>query len=60
MTPFISDLARFEQGELTSDEEANLFQFLIDEDLLYGLQGYYGRHAEQLVAAGLCHWKGTT
>jgi hypothetical protein len=45
----------YESGDLTQEEIVAGFQELIDSGLVWGLQGTYGRQAEQLIKAGLCH-----
>lgn len=46
------DLQRWENGELTFEEECHLFQFLLDTDAFSHLQGWYGRHGQSLLDAG--------
>ncbi len=53
---YLDDIIRWEQGELTCDEEITLFQKLIDTGDAWTLQGFYGRHAIRLIEAGLCKW----
>jgi len=31
------------------------YQFLIDNGVVWGLQGYFGRNAHALIKKGLCH-----
>lgn len=46
----------FEGGEIETDEElAEGFQHLIDNGHAWTLQGMYGRTAQALIDAGLCH-----
>lgn len=49
-----ADLAAFEAGDLSEDEIIRLFQYLIDTDLAWTLQGSYGRAAARLIEAGVC------
>ena len=44
----------WEEGTLPDDDEAALFQGLIDSGLAWSLQGCYGRHAAALIEAGIC------
>lgn len=45
----------FETGELGHEETIELFQELIDSGLIHSLQGSYGRLAQHLISADLCH-----
>jgi len=47
----------YENGELDGDETVVLFQHLIDTELVWKLQGSYGRTANTLIAFGHCHRK---
>ena len=47
----------FESGELSKDELVEGFQKLIDNGIVWNLQGMYGRTAQNLIDAGLCHKK---
>lgn len=40
---------------MTEEELAVFFQKLIDTGWAWRLQGFYGRTAEDLISAGLCH-----
>lgn len=51
------NIIAYEQGQLTDDETVVLFQHLIDTGLAWSLQGHYGRTAEALISAELCHRK---
>ncbi len=46
---------QYENGDLGFDEEVAGFQHLIDSGLVNHLQGHYGRQAQRLIDAGLCH-----
>lgn len=48
-------LMRYEQGEMSDEEVAKLFQSLVDSGLAWQLQGHYGRTAARLLAAGVIH-----
>lgn len=54
---YLDAIIDFEQGELSEDETIVLFQHLIDTGLAWTLQGCYGRMAEALIDAGVCHVK---
>lgn len=51
------DLIRYENDEMTSEEEVVFFQMLIDTGMAWTLQGHYGRTAEHFIKEGLCHPK---
>lgn len=44
---------RYEEGDLTVDETAQLFSDLIRFGVISGLQGSYGRTAERLIEGGV-------
>ena len=44
----------YEAGELEGDDIVEGFQVLIDEGVVWQLQGSYGRQAQRLIEAGLC------
>jgi hypothetical protein len=44
---------RYEGGEMTSEEEVELFQVLVSTNLIRDLQGSYQRRAIDLIHAGL-------
>jgi len=48
----------YEDGELEQDDIVDGFQYLIDAELVWSLQGSYGRMAVALIEAGLCTPKG--
>ena len=58
--PNVDDIIRWEGGEMDDDEEAAFFQGLIDSGMAWQLQGVYGRTAQYLIDAGICHAAGTT
>jgi len=49
---FIMD---YESGDCTDEEIIAGFQALIDNGVVWKLQGSYGRMAVQLIEAGHCH-----
>ena len=51
---FIMD---YEAGNLTEAQVIAGFQKGIDSGLVWKLQGHYGRTAQALIEAGLCHRK---
>lgn len=46
-------IGRYEAGEITSEEEVELFQVLVSTRLILQLQGSYQRRAQDLYEAGL-------
>jgi hypothetical protein len=48
------DLIRYENDEMTNEEEVVFFQKLIDTGMAWTLQGHYGRIATALIKDGLC------
>jgi hypothetical protein len=48
------DLIRYENDEMTSEEEVVFFQKLIDTGMAWTLQGRYGRTAQRLIQEGRC------
>ena len=55
MSELATKCAAFEDGTMTTDEIQEFFQFLIDTELAWSLQGFYGRYAQELIAHGVCH-----
>ena len=51
----ISDLMKYEDGEMSENERTELFQKLIDAGTVYRLQGHYYRTAQALQREGLVH-----
>jgi hypothetical protein len=50
----LSQMIKWEQGELDVCQTVLLFEHLIDSGLCWKLQGCYGREAAKLIRAGLC------
>lgn len=46
------------EGIATIEEQAEALQCLIDDGIVWHLQGFYGRLASAYIKAGLCHEKG--
>jgi len=57
MEDLTSKLQAYESGKLTDEESVELFQYLIDNDMAWKLQGHYGRMSEYLIESGLCKAK---
>lgn len=45
----------FENGDLSDDKVIEMFQELIDNGMVWKLQGSYGRTARFLIDNGYCH-----
>lgn len=50
----IDKIIDYENGVLTDEETAEMFQGLIDSGLVWQLQGSYGRTAKMLIQEGYC------
>jgi hypothetical protein len=48
----VDKIIAYEQSELDDDDTIALFQELLDSGLVFKLQGYYGRVAQQLIDGG--------
>ena len=48
------DLIRYENDEMTNEEEVVFFQKLIDTGMAWTLQGHYGRQAQRYIEEGFC------
>lgn len=49
-------IINFESGEITTEDElVSGFQAMIDDGIVWSLQGNYGRTAVRLIDSGLCH-----
>ena len=51
----VNKIIAYESGEMTEEEVIEFFQSLIDEGIVWQLQGSYGRKARGLIDQGLCH-----
>lgn len=51
----VTQIIKYEQGEMDEDEWIAFFQQLIDNGMAWSLQGHYGRTAHSLIEAGYCH-----
>ncbi len=54
MTPNITDIIDFENGEMDEEQVAEFFQGIINSGVVWTLQGFYGRTAVALIEAGDC------
>jgi hypothetical protein len=52
-TAIVDKIMSYEQGEMEQEETVAFFQELIDDGLVWRLQGHYGRTATRLIEAGL-------
>jgi len=55
----VDAIMRYEAGELDEPETIRLFQHLVNNGLAWKLQGSYGRHARDLLKAGLIQLPGS-
>ena len=55
MTEYLNDLIAYENGELEDDAIIALFQRLINNGVVWQLQGCYGRQAKALIDSGECY-----
>jgi len=51
----IEDIVKYENDEMSRDEEIVFFQSLVDSGLAWSLQGHYGRTAVRLIEEGVVH-----
>jgi hypothetical protein len=51
----IDRIMAYESGEQSEEETIAMFQELIDDGTAWTLQGHYGRTAQALIEAGICH-----
>ena len=56
--PNVQKIMDYEEGLLSEDEIITMFQEMIDDGSVWGLQGSYGRMAQALIENGYCHNKG--
>jgi len=54
MLNMVGQIIDYEAGEMEEDEMVNFFQELIDNGMVWTLQGHYGRIAAALIDAGMC------
>ncbi len=53
MTDLLTQITSYENGELDNTEVIELFQELLGTNMLYSLQGCYGRQAQALLDADM-------
>ena len=53
MSDITGKIIAYESGDMSDDEEVELFQHLVDTGMAWQLQGTYGRQAHRLIEAGL-------
>jgi len=51
----VSQVIKYENGEMSEQEVIAFFQKLIDTGLAWKLQGHYGRTAKSLIESGDCN-----
>ena len=50
---YVDLIVQYEEGTITQEDEIKLFQYLVDTEDAFKLQGHYGRHAQTLIDQGL-------
>ena len=58
MSDCLQDIISYEEGHLNDEEVIKLFQDLIDDGIVWQLQGHYGRLANLLLESGFCDLPG--
>ena len=53
----VDKIIAFEEGLLSEQETIDFFQEMIDDGMVWRLQGSYGRMAQALIDVGLCQSK---
>ena len=48
----VGKIIAFENGELNEEDTIEMFQEMIDDGSVWGLQGFYGRTAAALIEEG--------
>ena len=51
----INDIIKYEEGNMSREEEIKFFQHLVDTGLAWQLQGHYGRQAAAWIEEGSVH-----
>ena len=51
----IDNIIAYEQGDLGDEQAITMFQGMMDDGLVWTLQGQYGRTARMLIEDGFCH-----
>ena len=52
-TDLVDKIMAYEQGDMDQDETVEFFQELVEDGLVWRLQGHYGRTAARLIEARL-------
>ena len=50
----VDKIMDYEAGELDNEETIAMFQEMINDGSVWGLQGHYGRTAVDLIKSGVC------
>ncbi len=51
----INDIIKYEEGNMSREEEIKFFQHLVDTGIAFQLQGHYGRTAMYWIEEGSVH-----
>ena len=55
---FVNEIIEYENGEMDFDDVVDLFQRMINDGIVWNLQGSYGRTAQRLIMDGYCNPRG--
>lgn len=55
MDELVAKIIAYEDGTMPEDEVVPFFQEIIDNGMVWGFHGFYGRTAMDLIESGVCH-----